>query len=342
MHIIYVGSFIYGATSGHRRDALIRLGYNVISIELYPKVHIALSSFNRISKFFFRKIFDFKKVNVSLLKAIESCPNCEVIWICKGLIIQPQTLIEIKKKYPQTIIIHYSPDDMFNLNNQTVDYLDCVPLYDYHITTKTYNVPELKDIRARKVIFVNNAFEPSVHKKIALTEKEAIYYSADISFIGSFEADRFEQMLYLANNGIKIKIWGASWRKQMNVHKNLEIIPVDYWGNEYVKIINATRINLCFLRKVNRDVQTTRSIEIPACGGFMLAERTNEHLTLFREAEEADFFDNKEELLSKILFYLSSSHLISQIADKGYKRCLTSGYSNDETIKKVLLNVINK
>jgi spore maturation protein CgeB len=101
-------------------------------------------------------------------------------------------------------------------------------------------------------------------------------------------------------------------------------------------VLNATRINLNFLRKINRDRHTSRSLEIPACQGFMLAERTDEHLQLFDEGQEAEFFESPQELLAKVKYYLTHEDLRKQIAKAGRDRCTGSGYSHHDRLEVIL------
>jgi spore maturation protein CgeB len=97
-------------------------------------------------------------------------------------------------------------------------------------------------------------------------------------------------------------------------------------------------INLAFLarRLLSRDLQTTRSVELPACGAFMLAQRTTEHQQLFREGVEADFFSTHDELLNKCRYYLAHSEARLQIARAGLERCKRSDYSYDRQLHDVL------
>lgn len=111
------------------------------------------------------------------------------------------------------------------------------------------------------------------------------------------------------------------------------------WGLDYCKAINSFDINLCFLRKINRDLQTSRSVEIPACGGFMLAERTAEHQNMFIEGKEAEFFSSNEELLSKVKFYLKNPNIRKRIAKAGRERCMQSRYSYDFMISKIFKKI---
>ena len=124
----------------------------------------------------------------------------------------------------------------------------------------------------------------------------------------------------------------------MNDYKNipnLSICPAVY-SADYSKALQAFKISLCFLRKMNFDQQTSRTMEIPGCGGFMMAERTNEHKALFEEDKEAVFFSSNEELLEKCRYYLVHDDERIAIADAGHKRCEASGYSNEKGIKNML------
>lgn len=338
LSILYVGPLNYGSTCLQRMQALERLGYEVSGIDMQSKYDLSF-----IGKVF-RKLkipLDFNRGNKKIIEHLKA-KKYDLLWIDKGLQIFPATIKKAKLLRPGIQIVSYSPDDMLNPDNQSKFYLKGVRLFDYHVTTKSFNVSELKEIGAKKVIFSEKAFDPFTHKKIQLLKEDLEKYKCDVGFIGQFEDERFRSMLYLAENGIRVTVRGPNWEKYTDIHENLDVRPGFFMGETYSKIINATAINLCFLRKANRDLQTARSIEIPACGGFMLAERTTEHMKLFEDGKEAVFFSDDQELLRQVNYYLNNPSLRQSIADAGMRRCNNSGYSTDERLKEILNMIASK
>lgn len=278
--------------------------------------------------------------NSKIKKAIEQ-RFYDLVWIDKGTTICPETLKYIKKASPQTKIISYSPDNMALRHNQSQQYLECIPLYDYIITNKSYILDDMHKLGAKNVCFVNNSYETTFHHPYKLTKEEQKKFGSEVCFIGAWEQERFDSILHLVNNGIKVTVFGGGkWLKYKNEHPNLIIMGYSLIGEDYCKAICAAKISLCFLRKMNFDKQTTRSVEIPACGGFMLAERTDEHLSLFEEDKEAVFFSNNDELLEKCRYYLSHEDERNMIAIAGRERCVKSDYSNEGMIRRVLNKVL--
>jgi spore maturation protein CgeB len=123
------------------------------------------------------------------------------------------------------------------------------------------------------------------------------------------------------------------------VPEQLRVEHRSLFGETYSKAINSFDINLCFLRRANRDRQTTRTFEIPACGSFMLAERTDEHVQLFDEGQEAEFFGSTDELFEKVRFYLTHEDIRQKIAQRGRQRCLRFGYDYRSRMRKMLEQV---
>ncbi|MBU0571107.1 MAG: glycosyltransferase [Candidatus Omnitrophica bacterium] len=336
INILYIGPLDEGGTCLQRMQALADLGHEVTPLNTNPQdvQKKQQCSLYRVRRKFIGPV-DLAGINSQILQYFKK-NFYQVLWVDKGLTVNPKILKTVKKESPHTVIVGYSPDDMLNPDNQSHHFLGGLPFYDIYFTTKSYNVKELADIGCPKVVFVDNAYDPKTHRPMDIANVDMSKFGGPIGFVGEYERERAEALFYLAKKGISVRVWGAGWRRCKLSHPNLKLEGRFLLGEEYTKAICSFDINICFLRKINRDLQTTRSIEIPACGAFMLAERTCEHLSLFREDIEAVFFGNYEELLNKVQYYLTHDKERRLIAQAGYERCVSGGYSNKERLCKMI------
>lgn len=277
-------------------------------------------------------------VNATILRQAEN-NEWDILWLEKGLDVERDTILRVKEVLPHCRVVGYSPDDMYARHNQSKQFLEHLPSYDAFFTTKSCGVRELNALGCKTVFFVGNAFDPQIHRPMPLTSEERAAYGGPVGFVGAYETERARSLQFLASHGVPVRVWGATWGRHFPPGHALTVEPRNVWADDYAKTICAFDINFGFLRKINRDQQTTRSIEIPACGAFMLAERTDEHLALFEEGREAEFFGSDDELLDKTRFYLAHEEARRRIAASGRERCLKSGYSNQERLRKMLETV---
>jgi spore maturation protein CgeB len=339
MKILSVGNF-NGLTStcAHRHKALMKLADKVDVVNTQKK---PISLWYRIAYHLFLyglpvKLPDNSNANKEIRQLV-SQNEYDIVWIDKGLTISKDTLLYIKEVSPKTKIVSNTCDTMSLRHNQSQDYIECIPYYDYHFTTKSYILEDMRKLGAKHVLFVNNGYDPVFFYPRNLNTTDIISFGGDVGFIGMWEKERCESILFLARNGIHVRVFGdRQWKKYKGCHPNLTVIEHGLYTEDYPKALQAFKISLCFLRKMNFDKQTNRTTEIPACGGFMLAERTDEHLALFEEGKEAVFFSSNEELLEKCRYYLSHEEERKQIALAGIERCRTSDYSYEGIIRELL------
>lgn len=332
--IVYVGPLLSEGTCFQRMRALAELGCEICSVDTRPQIPFIKLLFSRFVKRVFGRCLDLVDAN-SQIQRLVCTGKFNLLWIDKGLIISPKTLLSAKANGVK--IVGYSPDDMFQKHNQSPQFLSGIPVYDVYFTTKTYGVSELEGLGCKKVCFVGNAYDPNTHFPRPQNENFRRRYGGEIGFVGDFEAARAATINYLAKNGLKVRVWGPNWKKRgFQTDRNVLVEGAFLPGANYATAISNFDINLCFLRKSNRDLQTTRSVEIPACGGFMLAEWSTEHEQLFVEGKEAEFFRSKEELFEKVKYYLAHPEERREIAAAGRARCLSSGYSNHARLTEML------
>lgn len=334
LHIVYVGPLGEGATCRQRMLALEALGHRVTPVDIVPGELAArrLTFAWRVRRRLLGE-HDEARTNERLL-ALPASPAPDVVWVDKGLTVEPATLVALRSRWPGAMLVNYSGDDMFNPRNQTPAWRASLPLYDLFATTKSFNVPELEAAGARATLFVDKGYSPAVHRPYEVTAELRERFGGDVGFIGWPEGAREKSIRHLARHEIDVRVWGPWPRWKAAPHLRIEGRPL--WDDDYARALSAFRINLGFLRRVNRDLQTTRSIEIPACGGFLLAERTDEHLRLFREDVEAVFFRDDAELLEKTRYYLAHEDERARIAAAGRRRCLEDGYAYDARLTHIL------
>ena len=345
--ILFVGDLNFYAKGASRLKAMEQLGLDFIALSHTP-IGGDKTGTARISLYF--RIawklgihLDTENVNRQILD-ITRLKKPGLIWIEKGNMISPSTLKSVHKISPGTVIAGYSDDDMFNPLNQTRSYVKSLPYYDVLFVTKSYNAnpDELPALGAKRCVMVDKAYDPDQHKPLTLSAEEQAELEAPVSFIGSYAPERGELLNFLAENDVPVVVWGNGWEGFTPSSKNLTVkhqALVNTPENlRFTKGINAAKINLCLLRKINRDLQTDRSVEIPASGGFMLAERSDEHERLFKEDLEAVYFDfdNNIEILEKVSYYLEHDEERDQIAQTGYERTRLSGYSHQDRMAFML------
>jgi spore maturation protein CgeB len=338
--ILYAGPLNPGQTCLMRCDTLAALGHDVTPVNSAPPASLRKSRrlISRIRNRFLSP-FDDAEVGAQLLAEFRSKPY-DMLWLDKIVTVSPGVLAELKRLQPTARLVSYNPDDPFGADIGRPfwrKFLAGLPLLDVCLVPRHVNVFEYMAAGARRAIQVVPfwGFSPEIHKPRPV-DWHRPDLDTDVGFIGGYEMDRANRMLALASAGLQVRVWGDGWEKFPHSHPNLRIEGKSLWGAAYTDVLCSCKISLAFLRKANRDLHTSRSIEIPACRAFMMAERTSEHLDLFAEGTEAEFFETADELVDKCRRYLADDEHRRAVAAAGYSRCLSSGYDNASVIQRMI------
>ncbi|HEC14912.1 MAG TPA: glycosyltransferase family 1 protein, partial [Rhodospirillales bacterium] len=248
------------------------------------------------------------------------------------------TLARAKEINRSLALVWYCEDDMMNRRLRTRRLDGAIPFFDLWVTTKSFNArpDELPSLGAKNVLFVNNSCDPALHRPVSLDEGDRKRFGAPVSFIGSFEEPRAASMLYLARQGVSVRVWGNGWAPWAGRHSNLAIENKPVYNDDFARVVSASSINLCFLRRANRDLQTCRSIEIPACSGFMVHQRNGEIGALFREEKEAVYFSSDPELAEVCAAWLGRDQQRSRMGEAARKRTLDLELTHKSNIVRIL------
>jgi spore maturation protein CgeB len=334
--VLYVGPDYLGSNGTCWRDAFVALGCDVRTVDserLLPwPVRLPERVAARLGGRPGRR--PVARLNEAITAAVAEF-RPQATFFVQGRHVLAETIAAAGAGGPTVV---YYNDDMFNRANRSFTFASTVRQADWLLTTKSFNVPELQRAGARRVLYLPNAFDPAIHYPARPSAAEAAGLAGDVVFIGTFRPERADFLARLAGAlaGAVLNVWGGGWgkmdrpaywpRRRRWAALRRRIRGAELWGAAMGKAIQANRVTLGLLYRANRDLHTSRSFEIPACGGFMLAERTREHQEHFAEDREAVYFGSLEECRDKVRYYLAHETERARIARAGHERCLRSGY----------------
>jgi hypothetical protein len=184
-------------------------------------------------------------------------------------------------------LANYSTDDPWNPLLKAGWHLRALPHYDVIFTPRRANLEDFRRLGCGDVRYLPFGYDDrhagSPDKPVAAAD------GAEVLFVGGADRDRVAFAREFMGHGMPITLVGGYWDRFASVRRHAAGVKSP---DELRSMTLAAKINLCLVRRANRDGHVMRSLEIGAIGGCMLAEYTPEHRELFGPDGEAAVYFN--------------------------------------------------
>ena len=278
-----------------------------------------------------------RALNAQLLELV-AAKQLNVLWLDKGDWVAPSTLAHLRRR--GVILIHHLTDALWPRKWQL--WLTRWRLragarhYNFYLTSNEVDARRLAGIVQGRVLLTQLGFDDRrFNGRPVVGAGASSKWANDVLFIGHREPRTQQYLETLLREGLPVRVYGAGWQalaERSALWREHAFGPVG--DEEYVLMLKGAKIGLCFVSEWNYNQTSARSYEIPACGTFLLAMRTDTHRSHFEEGVEAEFFASPEELVRKAKHYLRDAEVRHQVAARGRERCEKSGYSWREIMEK--------
>ena len=214
-----------------------------------------------------------------------------------------------------------SPYDKKNLNIKNIDL----------VVSSTKNYVDGFNEAGVKSEYLLPAFDIRILDKLSNTK------DIDFSFVGgisSVHINRFEALNLLAEQ-TNLKIWGYGLPKKetglvgnlfgvRDIYKNIRAVHEgEAWGLNMYKILSRSKITFNIHEALLKgDVGNMRMFEATGCGTLLLNDKGNNLSQIFEPGKEIEVYNNLDEAVEKVKYYLNHPHKAEEIAKNGQKRTI--------------------
>ena len=189
--------------------------------------------------------------------------------------------------------------------------LDALREYTAILTFSKVTIPVFYQLGARAAHWLPFAFDPNRHRPNPTALKDL-----EFSYFGTW-GPAPQYWLHQASP-MEVAIFGNGWEK---LHRKSPLrrkwVKNESLKTPMAEMISRSKVVFNLIRPEHGCAHSMKTFEIPASGGFMLTNWTEEQEYFLKPDHEAVYFNCRDELIDKGYFYLSNERARLKIAKNG-------------------------
>lgn len=250
----------------------------------------------------------------------------------------------------RTITLNWFCDDHWRFQDYSRHW---APAFNWVVTTASADIAPYERFGLNNVIRSQWACNAHLFRRPEVERPLA----HEVTFVGMAHGDRVEMIKTLRRAGIPVRAWGSGWpegrltveemvgifnRSRINLNFANASIAVGKAGSRIPGLrglrhaLQRTPVGRSALDYARRNVQRlsrlsanrgpyvmqlkARTFEVPGCGGFLLTQDAPQLDQYFVLGREIGTFQETEDLVDAVRFYLDDEDLRARIAAAGYDR----------------------
>lgn len=338
MKITYIGT--ESGTSLQRARALARLGHKVHIVDPWAWLQRSklLARFHFHSKYVLAGLLVDDRIVAEAARL-----SADLVWVNQGEFLGPSVVKRLRALGAP--VINYANDNPFSSDqwNRFSRYRAALPYYDLVVVVFQHIVDQAIRAGARRVVRKYISADEAAHLHVGAGAEFNDKYKAEVVFVGTWmKGQRGSFIAQLIRLGVPISVWGDNWQKA----EEWQIIEPHWRGPgvydeiEYAAILRSAKICLGLLNKTSGNLHTDRSIQIPALGSLLCAQRTSEHMAMYEDGVEAVFWDDAHECAAICRSLLADDKRRNAIASRGRLRAIQNNLFNEPVLASVIDEVM--
>lgn len=337
MKLLILGAFNPGALENYYRNGFLHHGIECETLD------VSTSYYKAFQKNTFNKILNKITPNFFLAETnrevIKYCNGkvFDVMLVFKGHTLFQDTLEQLKKS--TRLLCSYNPDHPFKYftpgsGNDLVR--KGFPHYHLHFSYARSIVKTIREQYHQEGFWIPFGYDPETAAwNKELSDQQGNYFL----FFGAYDQERAGLLNSL--NGVPLKIYGDhNWQTRTAGYNYVlqSFQGVKLYGEELARENQQALgvVNILRTQNLIEGSHNMRTFEVPAFGGLLISNYTEEQAEFFEPGKEALYYHTPAELSEIAAELRKSSTLRTQIKKRAQRRCQAEPYSYSDRAREMV------